>query len=324
MKFLQTPSLFLLVLLLLVVWSRKRTPASQTAINLVLQPAAAPWQPPYEKTIPSGETGALIRYGRQLIVHTAEYLGPKGRVAQISNGLNCQNCHLDAGTRNYGNPFSAVASTYPKFRPRSGRIESIEFRINDCLMRSLNGRMPLDSQSYEMRAMVAYLKWVGSNVQRGVKPPGSGIEPLRFMTRAADTIKGKVIYLQKCQSCHGVDGQGKLVPDSGSYVNPPLWGTHSYNTGAGLYRLFQLATYVKHNMPFGATFSNPQLHTDEAWDVAAYINSQPRPVKEVPADWPDLSKKPVDYPFGPYTDTFSETHHKYGPYAVMLKQAQKR
>jgi thiosulfate dehydrogenase len=40
----------------------------------------------------------------------------------------------------------------------------------------------------------------------------------------------------------------------------------------------------------------------------------PRPAKDLSRDWPDISKKPFDHPFGPYTDSFSENQHKYGPY----------
>jgi thiosulfate dehydrogenase len=60
----------------------------------------------------------------------------------------------------YTNNFLTVASTYPKFRERSGRLESVEWRINECMQRSLNGE-PLDSLSKEMKAMVAYIKWTG-------------------------------------------------------------------------------------------------------------------------------------------------------------------
>jgi thiosulfate dehydrogenase len=52
--------------------------------------------------------------------------------------------------------------------------------------------------------------------------------------------------------------------------------------------------------------------------VAAFVNSQPRPTKDKSKDWPDISKKPFDQPFGPYKDAFSETQHKYGPYPPIL------
>src|SRR5215204_1573816 len=56
------------------------------------------------------ESDSLARYGHQLIAKTSYYLGPDGIVAQISNGMNCQNCHLSAGTVPWGNNYSAVYS----------------------------------------------------------------------------------------------------------------------------------------------------------------------------------------------------------------------
>jgi thiosulfate dehydrogenase len=83
------------------------------------------WKAPLESSFPKGEKGDLIRYGKELIAHTAFYLGPEGSVAHISNGMNCQNCHLQAATKPFGNNYSAVAATYPKYRDRSSSIESI-------------------------------------------------------------------------------------------------------------------------------------------------------------------------------------------------------
>ncbi|MFZ9171713.1 MAG: hypothetical protein ACO210_07135, partial [Sediminibacterium sp.] len=51
----------------------------------------------YTDNTVSGEERKLVIYGQDLIAHTAKYLGPKGSVAQITNGMNCQNCHLQAG-----------------------------------------------------------------------------------------------------------------------------------------------------------------------------------------------------------------------------------
>jgi thiosulfate dehydrogenase len=95
---------------------------------------------------------------------------------------------------------------------------------------------------------------------------------------------------------------------------PPLWGNNSYNNGAGLFRLSRFAGYVKNNMPNPLNYHNPQLTDEEAWDVAAYVNSQPRPSKDLSKDWPNIKKKPFDHPFGPYADAWSEEKHKYGPW----------
>ncbi|MCH6200344.1 c-type cytochrome [Aquiflexum sp. LQ15W] len=254
-----------------------------------------------------------IKYGKELVSNTSTYLGPNGKVKKISNGMNCQNCHLNAGTAPLGNNYSAVASTYPKVRARSGQMEDIEKRINDCFERSLNGKA-LANNSKEMVAMVAYMTWLGKDVPKGESPKGSGIYEVPFLDRAADPVKGKAVYAQQCQSCHMEDGQGMPKPDKSGHIYPPLWGDNSYNDGAGLYRMSRFAGYVKTNMPLGATFERPLLTDEEAWDVAAYVNSLPRPKKDIRQDWPDISKKPIDHPFGPFSDDFTEEQHKFGPF----------
>ncbi|CAL1521631.1 c-type cytochrome [Chitinophaga sp. MM2321] len=291
------------------------TPATEAA-SAVAAKEPALWQPPAESSIPAGEKGDAIRYGKALISETARYLGPKGSVLQLSNGMNCQNCHLNAGTSPFGNNYSRVAANYPKFRARSGTSESVYKRISDCFERSLNGKAP-DTSSKEMVAMKAYIEWVGTGVKKDESPAGSGIKKVPMLTRAADVAGGSKVYTQKCQTCHGKNGEGLLQPDGVVYTFPPLWGPQSYNDAAGLFRLSNFAGYVKYNMPFGVTYENPQLTDEEAWDVAAFINSQPRPHKDQSGDWVDIKKKPIDFPFGPYADAFSEKQHKYGPYQPM-------
>jgi thiosulfate dehydrogenase len=282
------------------------------------------WDPPDTNRIPSTPEGELIRYGKDLIANTALYLGPKGKIAAISNGMNCQNCHLDAGTRLWGNNYSAVFSTYPKFRSRSGNIETIYKRVNDCIERSLNGT-GIDSNSREMQAIYAYIRWLGKNVPKNIKPDGAGIADISFPNRAADPARGKIVYFNNCKRCHATDGQGAFNADSTAYEYPPLWGINSYNTGAGIYRISKLAGYIRHNMPndFGVRDDVIQLTDEEAWDVAAFIVSQPRPEKKFPNDWPDISSKPIDHPYGPYPDSFSEQQHKYGPFGPIAKSMKK-
>ncbi len=272
------------------------------------------WTAPDIATLDQDPNKELIVYGKDLIAHTSEYFGDNGKVFKAStNGMNCQNCHLDAGTKVFGNNYSAVASTYPKFRARSGAIENIYKRVNDCFERSLNGKA-LDTTSKEMQGIVAYIKWLGKDVKKGEKPIGSGFKDLAFLDRAADSEKGKTIYSEKCQSCHQADGLGLMNAEKTAYTYPPLWGKNSYNDGAGLYRMSNFAKYVKYNMPLGASHNSPQLSDEEAWDVAAFVNSQARPKKDIKKDWPKIEEKPFDHPFGPYADGFDEKQHKYGPY----------
>ncbi len=314
------PVLLALVIVIVVIREIIDVPQNDYHFDNEKNISKVSWSAPDINSLPNDSAGQLIRYGKELITNTSIYLGPKGSVEKITNGMNCQNCHLEAGAKPYGNCFSAVAAIYPVFRPRSGLIESIEFRVNDCLKRSLNGNV-IDSSSKEMRAMVGYIKWLGKEVPKGTKPDGAGLPELPFLNRAADPMKGKLVYEDQCQRCHAANGEGQLRFDSVAYSFPPLWGLDSYNSGAGMFRISRLAAYVKSNMPFGiATHDNPRLSDEEAWDVAAFINSQKRPIKKYAQDWPDISKKSIDYPFGPYTDNYSEQQHKYGPYGT-IKQA---
>ena len=58
---------------------------------------------PDTSTIPHDQFGEMVRYGRELVVNTAHYIGPNGTVGKyLGNKMNCGNCHLDAGTRPYG------------------------------------------------------------------------------------------------------------------------------------------------------------------------------------------------------------------------------
>jgi thiosulfate dehydrogenase len=287
----------------------------------VLQPKE--WEAPDSTLIPESAQGDLIRYGRELIAHTSIYLGPSGTVSAISNGMNCQNCHLKAGKKVWGNNYSAVASTYPKFRGRSGTLEGVEKRVNDCLQRSLNGK-PLEEQSPEMKAMVAYILWVGSEVPVGAVPEGAWIDDLPVMDRAADPIRGKSLYVAQCVRCHGPNGEGLRQESGNEWKYPPLWGANSFNTGAGLFRLSRMAGFIQRNMPNDVQDSGSKLSNEDAWDVAAFICSQPRPIMDLSGDWPDISWKPFDHPFGPYADPYSEQQHKFGPYNPILAGAKKK
>lgn len=275
------------------------------------------WRPASLDLIKDTARKALAEYGKELIVHTSKYLGPKGTVKQMSNGLNCQNCHLEAGSAVFGNNYGSVNSMYPKFRARSGSIETIYKRINDCFERSLNGTS-LDTNTHEMQAIANYIHYIGSNVPKGKKAEGSGLKDIALLDRAADPEKGQRVYEAKCASCHQANGGGAYAADKTEFTYPALWGPNSYNDGAGLYRISNFAKFVKYNMPQGTKHESPQLTDEEAWDVAAFVNSQPRPHKSVPKDWPNKAKKPMDHPFGPYADSFSEKQHKYGPYQSII------
>lgn len=265
-----------------------------------------------------------IQYGRDLIANTSQYLGPEGSVAHNSNGMNCQNCHLDAGAKPWGNSLAAVSTSYPKFKSRSNSIQDIYQRINDCFLRSLNGKK-LHTNSIEMQSMYAYIKWLGKGVSKNKKAANAGLPELPFIKRAADAVQGNLVYGNLCQSCHGKQGEGVLNGAKTGYEYPPVWGKNSFNDGAGLFRISSMASFVSNNMPFGqALHDDPVLTTEQAWDVAAFINSQRRPHITQRHDYPNKASKPFDFPYGPYADGFKKQQHKYGPFNPIISAKTKK
>jgi len=282
---------------------------------------AAMWTVPEVGALPRDAHGLLVREGRDLITATYAYIGPN--VADASkryagNNLACANCHLEAGTKKFGLPLFGLYGDFPQYSARSGGEISIEDRVNSCMTRSMNGR-PLPVDEPEMQAMVAYIKFLSGGVALDQRLPGMGTGHMPELKRAADPQRGRPIYARICAACHNSDGSG--VPyDVGNsdlgYVDPPLWGPNTFNVGAGMARIITFANFVHFNMPHGTDYVNPQLSVDDAWDVAAYVLSQPRlNLAGVAHDFPDLLSKPVDTPYGPYADHFSERQHKYGPFA---------
>ncbi len=280
-----------------------------------------PWTAPDPGKLPDDAWGRTVRLGRALIARTYAYIGPE--VADpakrwAGNNLACQNCHIGAGTQPFGNPLVGSFAIYPNYRARSGRVGTIEDRIQGCMERSMNGRkLPPDSP--ELTAMVAYLKFLATGHAVGEQVAGHGPGTMPELDRAADPARGRAVYAATCAACHGADGQGQRngkPGDAEGYLVPPLWGADSFNDGAGMDRLIEAANFIHGNMPAGTTWRRPAIAVADAWDVAAFVQSQPRPhMAGLERDYPDRWQKPVDAPYGPYADGFSEQQHRLGPFA---------
>lgn len=284
------------------------------------------WTVPEVGALAGDAYGLQVRLGRDLITATYAHIGPNVFDASkryAGNNLACTNCHLSAGTKKFALPLFGLYGDFPKYSPRSGTEITIEDRINSCMTRSMNGRA-LPSASPEMQAIVAYIKFLSTGVPAGQQLPGLGAGTMPELTRAADPKSGNSIYMTRCAGCHNTDGSGirRSIPSSDlGYMMPPLWGTDSFNDGAGMARLMTIANFVHFNMPHGADYLDPEMSVENAWDVAAYVVSQPRPNRAgLDHDFPDLLQKPLDAPFGPYADGFSEQQHKYGPFAPIRSE----
>lgn len=286
------------------------------------------WTVPEVGALPQDARSQLIRRGRDLITATYAYIGPEVEASKryAGNNLACSNCHLSAGTRKFGLPLFGLFGDFPQDNPRSGTEITIEQRIDGCMERSMNGRaMPADAP--EMQAMVAYIAFLSTGVPKGQQLPGMGAGKMPELDRAADPARGQAIYQRACQSCHGTDGRGlrRGTPSADlGYMVPPLWGPDSFNDGAGMSRLITAANFIHFNMPHGTDYWNPRLSVEEAWDVAAFMVSQPRPKKSgLDRDFPDPILKPADTPYGPYADGFTERQHKYGPFAPIRAEIER-
>ena len=136
------------------------------------------------------------------------------------------------------------------------------------------------------RPSVAYITWLSRGVPSGATVSWRGLQRIE-PRRPLDPSNGKQVFANKCAFCHGSDGLGTMAA-------PQVWGPQSYTIGAGMARVSVAAAFIKANMPRSWGWS---LSDDDAYDVAAYLNAQPRP--DFPGkvhDWPK-GGKPADAPY---------------------------
>ena len=261
---------------------------------------------------------SLEDYGRRLIEQTTMYLGPDAPNPALrfaGNRLACAGCHIGAGNEPGQLSLSTATERYPRNSPRSGGKETMEDRINGCMMRSMAGKA-LANDSREMQAMVAYLRSLATQDAATSDTRKRAHEPKGFSTpkRKANLKAGEQVFQTRCAACHQNDGQGLQASADirEGFVFPPLWGPNSFNEGAGMHRVLTAAKFIKAKMPLG----DATLTDDEAFDVSAFINSKPRPqMAHLDLDYPDKTKKPVDAGFAPFADPFPLEQHQFGPFA---------
>ena len=225
---------------------------------------------PADSLMPAGPLGEAIRRGRAILMATRDSLP-----SHVGNRLVCTNCHREAGTKASSGPWVGSFASFPQYNARAGRVIRIEDRVNECLRRSLNGR-PLADSSRAMNDMVTYLAFLSNGLPHGPRAAWLGYR--RLSPRPGNAAHGDTIYARNCARCHGAKGEGTAVA-------PPSWGPQSFAIGAGMARINTIAAFIRWNMPFDRPAS---LDDQQAYDVAAFILSHPRP--DTPGkerDWPN-------------------------------------
>ena len=87
-------------------------------------------------------------------------------------------------------------------------------------------------------------------------------------------------------------------------------------------RLIMAMRFVKHTMPQGVDHKTALLTDDQAFDVAAYVLSKPRPLRpHLERDFPARWNKPIDAAFPPYVLGASADQHRYGPFPPLAEKA---
>jgi thiosulfate dehydrogenase len=222
---------------------------------------------------------ASVLRGRALLLATRDSL-PRN----VGNSLRCASCHLGEGLQANAMPWIGAYARFPQYRARSGKVDLIEDRINDCFQRSMNGR-GLEPTGRDMRDIVSYFAFLSTGLPVGAEMEGQGLPRLQAMP--GNPSRGAAIFSSTCTRCHGVEGQGTPLA-------PPLWGPRSYNVGAGMARIITAASFIHALMPIDRA---QRLTPQQAFDVATYINTRPRPNFPAKArDWPHGGKPPdADY-----------------------------
>lgn len=210
---------------------------------------------------PNLKTNVMLGYQifNQTKKNAPEYAG---------NTLNCNDCHFGGGNsfgeKNGGISLVGVSLVYPRFSKRSGKMISLPERIQNCFMRSLNGKAP-PVESRQMEALLCYLDWISCPIDRTKDVPWLGLPELKS-DHTPDAKKGAEVFTSYCSVCHQPNG-------AGTEGVPPLWGDQSFNDGAGMNKMTMLSSFVYLNMPY----QHATLTEEQALDVAAYVISQPRP-----------------------------------------------
>ena len=156
--------------------------------------------------------------------------------------------------------------------------------------------------------MAAYIRSLGDRYaamgagQRKAKEPAAFTTPNRAAERRRPAGRCSTDALRASATAPTDWACWRPPTKRRGYVFPPLWGPDSFNNGAGMHRVLTAARFIKARMPLG----KPTLTDDEAFDVAAFINAQPRPADGQSRARLSRPRRPSrsTIAYGPFADAF--------------------
>jgi thiosulfate dehydrogenase len=240
------------------------------------------FQSPPHGRYPDGKMGDMVRLGEAMF--EATYSHPVS-APYVGNKQYCSGCHLDAGRVANSSPMWASWVAYPAYRKKNDKVNTFIERVQGCFSYSMNAQgstkgHPPAADSDVMIGLVSYIYWLANGAPTGDQGmPGRGYPRLTEPAGGFDPRRGEAVYGRNCAICHGERGEG-YVTEAGHAIFPALWGPDSYNWGAGMHRIDTAAAFIKYNMPYGLgdpASKKGYLSDQDAWDVAAYMNSKERP-----------------------------------------------
>ncbi len=290
---------------------------------------------------------ADVLRGYFYVHHTSSTLGPDGTIkfpdgSPFANtSAACSSCHFTGGHVPFGTPFYQVPDKYaerPYFRPLNYKRD-MEDAIIDCFSNCMNNTQRPAKDDPVIQDIVAYIEWVAAGVTdpamvgpgwRDLPGHSLPVVDLAVAHMTANPARGRVLFARTvdCAGCHSKDGpgQGEYRRGEDRPRVPALWGSNGSTRGAALYNIQNLAGYIRQHMPYG----DPQsLSAQEALDIAAHINDQPRPSGladqmfcHVDSDGiPASLRKPASWAVGcRYPgEPFSAEQILYGPWAPITE-----
>jgi len=203
------------------------------------------------------------------------------------NHVSCDHCHRGigdlqdaSGNRLPGSNSLAASPTMGDMYDRfTGLLLPYEMRQMQCYINSSNGYKPNVADDV-IRDVTAYSRFLSAALDLKIANhyEEQGIDEIpasATLKQGDDYIRGEVLYNEKCQGCHGLQGIGLEV--NGKLVAPAVAGPNSWNLQSRNNFYFVstiLAGFICRNMPPG---QESTLQHQDCRDIAFYISNLPRP-----------------------------------------------